>query len=131
MSSPSLADTSSSGSTGTPALVISAHADERGAREASRWAERAGLPADAAVLSTAPDLETRLARAGRVLVLDPGLLAAWRGFGARADKHERLPLMARLAGRSVPVTWACTAAQAARWAGSRAQSGSAQRPSRS
>lgn len=115
MSSPSL-DTRAGTAvpTTTPAaLVISAHADERGAREAARWAEQL-RSADAALGSDAR-LEARVDAAQRVLVLDPGMIAARRGFGARATSRERLALVARLAGRADRVTWAATAAEAARW----------------
>jgi hypothetical protein len=96
-----------------PALVISAHADDDGAREAARWAGRLG---DAEpVLSTDDDLEARVAAAERVLVLDPGVVAAWRGFGPRASSRERLTLLARLADRRDGITWASTASQAAQW----------------
>jgi hypothetical protein len=97
------------------ALVISAHADHQGARAAARWAERLGNEAADTVLSTDGDLEERVAAAERVLVLDPGVIAAWRGFGPRASSRERLALLARLAGRPDRITWASTASQAAQW----------------
>ena len=65
--------------------------------------------------STDARLDARLDAAQQVLVLDPGALSAWRGFGARATSRERLQLIARLAGRTGHVTWASTAAQATRW----------------
>lgn len=100
------------------ALVISAHADERGAREAARWAEQVG--ADAAVSSDSR-LEARVDAARRVLVLDPGVIASRRGFGPRASARERLALVARLAGHPDRVTWAATGAQATQWVQKAAQ----------
>ena len=93
-------------------LVISVHADERGAREAARWAEQAR---GTATLGSDTRLEARVDAAARVLVLDPGMVAARRGFGARATSRERLALVARLGGHADRITWVSTAAQAARW----------------
>ena len=118
MSSPSLsdrADSPQSDDRRPQALVISAHPDDQGARAAARWAGRLGTEAAGTVLSTAGDLEKRVAAAERVLVLDPGVIAAWRGFGPRASSRERLALIARLAGRPDQITWASTPSQAAQW----------------
>jgi hypothetical protein len=118
MYSPSLsarADSLQSDDRRPQALVISAHADDRGARAAARWVARLGDEAAETVLSTDGDLEERVAAAARVLVLDPGVIAAWRGFGPRASSRERLALLARLSGRPDQVTWASTASQAAQW----------------
>jgi hypothetical protein len=113
MFSPSLASRADTVPATAESLVISVHADERGAREAARWADQVHS-ADAA-LGTDSRLEARVAAARRVLVLDPGMLAARRGFGVRATSQERLALVARLAGRAERVTWAATAAQASQW----------------
>ena len=128
MSSPSLvarADnslpetyTTSEGRTGpTPpeSLVISVRADERGADAAARWAERVGGAGAGALVSSDAQLEKRVDAVQRVLVLDPGMLAARRGFGARATSRERLALVSRLAGHADHVTWAATDAQATEW----------------
>lgn len=118
MYSPSLsvhADSPSSDERRPQALVISAHADDQGARAATRWAERLHDERAETVLSTDGDLEERAAAAARILVLDPSLVAAWRGFGPRASSSERLSLLARLADRRDQVTWATTASQATRW----------------
>ncbi|MFC5061171.1 hypothetical protein [Actinomycetospora atypica] len=127
MSSPSLAARADnvqsetqtySGTTSCPeVLVVSVRADEQGTREAARWAERVEGASAEALSSTDARLDARLDTARRVLVLDPGALAAWRGFGARATASERLQLIARLAGRAGNVTWASTAAQATQWVG--------------
>jgi hypothetical protein len=96
-------------------LVISVHADERGASEAARWAEQVGGAGASAVVSSDALLEKRVDAARRVLVLDPGMMAAWRGFGARATSKERLQLVSRLATRFDHVTWVSSAPQAAQW----------------
>lgn len=96
-------------------LVISVRADERGASEAARWAERVGGASAGAAVSSDTQLEKRVDAARRVLVLDPGVIAARRGFGARATSRERLRLVARLANHVDRVTWASTAPQADRW----------------
>ena len=118
MSSPSLAPRADNAPSEThDVLVISVRPDEQGARDAARWAERVeGVTAEA-LSSTDARLDDRLATAQQVLVLDPGALAALRGFGTRASAHDRLQLLARLAGRSAQVTWASNAAQATRWVG--------------
>jgi hypothetical protein len=114
MSSPSLA-TRADTTHPAEALVVSVRTDERGARDAARWAEQLDGGTADAVVGSAARLEEQLDAASRVLVLDPSLTAAWRGFGARATSRERLRLVARLAGRSARVTWASTEAQAERW----------------
>jgi hypothetical protein len=96
-------------------LVISVRADERGAREAARWAEQVPGADAAALVSADAQLEKQVDAAARVLVLDPGAFAAWRGFGARASSKERLRLVARLADRVDHVTWARTGPQVTRW----------------
>ena len=123
MSSPSLAaraDTIQSETHATSqadVLVVSVRPDEQGARDAARWAERVEGATAEALSSADARLDDRLDAARRVLVLDPGALAARRGFGARATSRDRLQLIARLAGRTEHVTWASTAAQADRWVG--------------
>ena len=123
MSSPSLApraDTIQSethDTSGPEVLVVSVRPDEQGARDAARWAERIEGTTAEALSSTDARLDSRLGSAQQVLVLDPGALASWRGFGARATARDRLQLLARLAGRAEHVTWASTAAQADRWVG--------------
>lgn len=123
MSSPSLApraDTLQSethSTSGPEVLVVSVRPDEQGARDAARWAERIEGPTAEALSSTDARLDARLDSAQQVLVLDPGALASWRGFGARATARDRLQLLARLAGRAEHVTWASTTAEAARWVG--------------
>lgn len=102
---------------GPDVLVVSVRPDEQGVRDAARWAERVEGATAEALSSTDARLDERLDAALRVLVLDPGALAAWRGFGARATSRERLQLIARLAGRTENVTWASTAAQAGQWVG--------------
>ncbi|MEJ2871473.1 hypothetical protein WCD74_27185 [Actinomycetospora sp. OC33-EN08] len=118
MSSPSLArraDTSPTDAHTHPEiLVLSVHPDECGADAAEHWARR--VPGARPALSSDATLDEQLGTAQQVLVLDPGALAARRGFGARATSQERLQLIARLAGRRAQVTWARTAAQATRWA---------------
>jgi hypothetical protein len=94
-------------------LVISVRADEQGARAAARWAEQIGGAGAAA--SNDATLEARVDAARRVLVIDPGMMAARRGFGVRGTSRERLALVARLAGRTDRVTWASTGAQASEW----------------
>jgi hypothetical protein len=96
-------------------LVISVRADERGAGAAARWAERVGGAGAIPLVSSDPQLEKQVDAAARVLVLDPGVIAARRGFGARAASRERLALVSRLAGHVDHVTWAATDAQATRW----------------
>ncbi len=96
-------------------LVISVRADERGAGAAASWAERVGGAGAGALVSSDAQLEKQVDAARRVLVLDPGVLAARRGFGARARSRERLALVSRLAGHADHVTWAATDAQATRW----------------
>ena len=96
-------------------LVISVRADDRGAGAAARWAERVGGAGAAALVSSDSDLEEQVDSARRVLVLDPGVIAARRGFGARATSRERLRLVSRLAGHADHVTWAATDAEATRW----------------
>jgi hypothetical protein len=96
-------------------LVISVHADERGASEAARWAGQVGAATASAVVSSDTQLEKRVDAARRVLVLDPGVIAARRGFGARATSRERLQLVARLANHVDRVTWASNEPQAAQW----------------
>ncbi|MDT7743908.1 MAG: hypothetical protein QOE59_2986 [Actinomycetota bacterium] len=96
-------------------LVISVRADERGAGAAARWAERVGGGGATALVSSDAQLENQVDAAARVLVLDPGLMAARRGFGARATSRERLRLVSRLAGHADHVTWAATDAQATEW----------------
>ena len=125
MSSPSLvarADNSlpethaTSGSTRKPeSLVISVRADERGAHAAARWAEQVGGAGATALVSSDAQLEKQVDAVARVLVLDPGMIAARRGFGARATSRERLQLVSRLAGHAGHVTWAATDAQATQW----------------
>jgi hypothetical protein len=96
-------------------LVISVRADERGADAAARWAERVGGAGAAALVSSDAQLEKQVDAVQRVLVLDPGMVAARRGFGARATSRERLQLVSRLAGHAGHVTWAATDAQATEW----------------
>lgn len=97
------------------ALVVSVRTDERGLQDAARWAARIADGSAGAVVGNAPRLEEKVDAAGRVLVLDPSVTAAWRGFGARATSRERLALVARLAGHSARVTWASNGAAAERW----------------
>jgi hypothetical protein len=109
MSSPSLAgraDTTHPAST----LVVSVRTDERGAQDAARWAGK--ITDGSALVGSAAHLEEQIDAASRVLVLDPTVTAAWRGFGARASSRERLQLVARLAGHSANVTWASSGRQA-------------------
>ncbi len=101
------------------ALVVSVRTDERGAQEAARWAGRVQGESVGAVVGSDARLEERIHAASRVLVLDPTVTAAWRGFGARATSRERLQLVARLADRPGHITWASTASQADRWLGGR------------
>ncbi|MCD2195132.1 hypothetical protein LQ327_17330 [Actinomycetospora endophytica] len=96
-------------------LVISVRADEQGARTAARWAEQVGGAGATAAVSSDAKLEQRVDKARRVLVLDPGMIAARRGFGVRGTSRERLALVARLAGRTDRITWAATGAQATQW----------------
>jgi hypothetical protein len=96
-------------------LVISVRADERGADAAARWAEQVGGAGASALVSSDAQLEKQVDAARRVLVLDPGVIAARRGFGARATSRERLQLVSRLVGHSDHVTWAATGAQAIQW----------------
>ena len=103
------------GATPPESLVISVRADERGASAAARWAERVGGAGAAALVSSDAQLEKQVDAVQRVLVLDPGLIAARRGFGARATSRERLALVSRLAGHADHVTWAATDAQATEW----------------
>ncbi|HEY2220825.1 hypothetical protein [Actinomycetospora sp.] len=95
--------------------MISVRADERGASEAVRWAEQVGGAGAKAVVASDAQLEKQVDAAQRVLVLDPGAIAAWRGFGARATSRERLALVARLADRFDHVTWASSRPKAAQW----------------
>ena len=96
-------------------LVISVRADERGASAAARWAEQVGGAGATALVSSDARLEKHVDAVARVLVLDPGMIAARRGFGARATSRERLALVSRLAGHADHVTWAATDAQATQW----------------
>ena len=96
-------------------LVISVRADDRGADAAARWAERVGGAGAAALVSSDAELEKQVDAARHVLVLDPGVIAARRGFGPRATSRERLRLVSRLAGHADHVTWAATHAEATRW----------------
>jgi hypothetical protein len=124
MSSPSLAPRADNSvvethatSDATPPqyLVISVRADERGAGAAAAWAEQVGGAGAAALVSSDAQLEKRVDAVQRVLVLDPGMIAARRGFGVRATSRERLQLVSRLAGHADHVTWAATDAEATRW----------------
>ncbi len=96
-------------------VVVSVRTDDQGAREAARWAEKVQGAGATALVSTDAQLETQIDTASRVLVLDPGMIASWRGFGARGTSRDRLQLVARLAGRSAHVTWASTGTQAEEW----------------
>lgn len=98
-------------------LVISARGDARGAQAAEACAAllRATDPDAPPVVAThagAPDLAERISAAGRLYVLDPGRIRAWRerhrgahALAARARAADRLALLRLLRDHQARTRW--------------------------